>query len=187
MYKKRGAEAVFDDSCEWEAASDVRAPGDETFYRENVIPLYKDLYLFLRAFTNDSEAAKDIAQITMERAWTKIDWLKKRDRVKAWLFQIARNASSTYYTSKKTMIMSSGCDPEYDMKKISDERMDALQIILDRERSSLIVKALDRVDPRFKTVVQLWALGDLTQKRSQECSASITIRPESMWPGDSEN
>ncbi len=43
-----------------------------------------------------------------------------------------------------------------------------LQMILDKERMYLILKALDRIDPKYKTVLQLWALGDLTQKEIAE-------------------
>ena len=96
MHKKCGSEVVIDHRDDRTFESDVKEQGDEEFYREQVIPLYSDLYRFLRAFVGDPEAAKDIAQITMERAWRKIHQLKKRDRVKSWLFQIGRNVSSTY-------------------------------------------------------------------------------------------
>ena len=86
MHKKCGSEVVIDHRDDRTFESDVKEQGDEEFYREQVIPLYSDLYRFLRAFVGDPEAAKDIAQITMERAWRKIHQLKKRDRVKSWLF-----------------------------------------------------------------------------------------------------
>lgn len=167
MRKKCEREAVIGYSSLMDRP-DVRKESDEEFYREQVIPLYKGLYLFLRAYVDDAEAAKDIAQITMERAWKKIHQLKKRERVKSWLFQIARNVSSTYYTSKQTMVICNDYDPESDMRKITDTETDVLQMILDKERMHLILKALDRIDPKFKTVLQLWALGDLTQKEIAE-------------------
>ena len=82
MHKKCGSEVVIDHRDDRTFESDVKEQGDEEFYREQVIPLYSDLYRFSRAFVGDPEAAKDIAQITMERAWRKIHQLKKRDRVK---------------------------------------------------------------------------------------------------------
>lgn len=168
MHKKCGSEVVIDHRDDQTFESDVKEQGDEEFYREQVIPLYSDLYRFLRAFVGDPEAAKDIAQITMERAWRKIHQLKKRDRVKSWLFQIGRNVSSTYYTCNQTKIICNDYDPDLTMGKLSDVEADVLEILLDKERSHLILKALNRINPKYKPVLQLWALGDLTQKEIAE-------------------
>ena len=168
MHKKCGSEVVIDHRDDRTFESDVKEQGDEEFYREQVIPLYSDLYRFLRAFVGDPEAAKDIAQITMERAWRKIHQLKKRDRVKSWLFQIGRIVSSTYYTCNQTKIICNDYDPDLTMGKLSDVEADVLEILLDKERSHLILEALDRINPKYKPVLQLWALGDLTQKEIAE-------------------
>ena len=52
--------------------------------------------------------------------------------------------------------------------KLSDVEADVLEILLDKERSHLILKALNRINPKYKPVLQLWALGDLTQKEIAE-------------------
>ena len=54
------------------------------------------------------------------------------------------------------------------MGKLSDVEADVLEILLDKERSHLILKALNRINPKYKPVLQLWALGDLTQKEIAE-------------------
>ena len=50
MHKKCGSEVVIDHRDDRTFESDVKEQGDEEFYREQVIPLYSDLYRFLRAF-----------------------------------------------------------------------------------------------------------------------------------------
>ena len=57
MHKKCGSEVVIDHRDDRTFESDVKEQGDEEFYREQVIPLYSDLYRFLRAFVGDPEAA----------------------------------------------------------------------------------------------------------------------------------
>ena len=59
-------------------------------------------------------------------------------------------------------------DPDLTMGKLSDVEADVLEILLDKERSHLILKALNRINPKYKPVLQLWALGDLTQKEIAE-------------------
>lgn len=58
MHKKCGSEVVIDHRDDRTFESDVKEQGDEEFYREQVIPLYSDLYRFLRAFVGDPEAAE---------------------------------------------------------------------------------------------------------------------------------
>lgn len=56
MHKKCGSEVVIDHRDDRTFESDVKEQGDEEFYREQVIPLYSDLYRFLRAFVGDRES-----------------------------------------------------------------------------------------------------------------------------------
>lgn len=56
---------------------------------------FKDVFLYLRALSADTDTAKEITQETFVKALRSIDTFDGSKDIRAWLFTIARN---TYYT-----------------------------------------------------------------------------------------
>lgn len=83
------------------AASTARAEDvDERFthlYRE----LFSLLYSYVRFRVGDVQVAEDLTAQVFERALTRLATVREPERVRAWLFTIARNAITDYRRSHR--------------------------------------------------------------------------------------
>ena len=141
---------------------------DEEFFKEAIVVLYPDIYRFVRSITKDTYVAQDVAQNTMEKAWKNLHQLRDRSKAKSWVFQIARNESTGVFRNAKYEESFDEPDGEMSYERIGGLGDDILEILLRKERNSLLVRALDMLSPRHKELVKLWALGDLSQKEIAE-------------------
>jgi len=60
----------------------------------------RSLYNFLYRLTGDREQARDLAQETFLKAYTRLKDLRERDKFSAWLFRIAVNLQRSQYRSR---------------------------------------------------------------------------------------
>lgn len=74
---------------------------DEKYFRRNIVILYDDIYRFIYSLVKDPDVAQNLSQSTMEKAWTKLYQLRKRERAKSWLFQIAKNEVALYFRDRQ--------------------------------------------------------------------------------------
>lgn len=137
---------------------------DRVFFEESVAVLYEDIYRFAHSMVKDTETARDIAQNTMEKAWKNLHQLRDRARVKAWVYRIARNEVNVFFRSAQRMDFFDVADGRPDYEKAAETEADILEILLKKERFGLLLRALDMMSPKYREVVLLWALGDLSQK-----------------------
>ena len=61
------------------------------FFEEEILPHYDGIYYYVLKVLKNKEATEDVVQNTLEKAWKNLKRLKNPDRVKQWLFTIARN------------------------------------------------------------------------------------------------
>ncbi|MCR1026995.1 sigma-70 family RNA polymerase sigma factor [Cellulophaga baltica] len=59
-----------------------------------------ELYFFILKKTKDKEATNDIFQNTFLKIHENVSKLKKDEKARAWVFQIARNEIANYYTKE---------------------------------------------------------------------------------------
>ena len=62
---------------------------------------FKDVFLYLRALSADTDTAEEITQETFVKALRSIDTFDGSKDIRAWLFTIARN---TYYDRQKYIL-----------------------------------------------------------------------------------
>ena len=69
---------------------------------EEIVNLYqRDLVNFHYRFVGNKPEAEDLAQDTFIKAYKKFDTLKEPDKLKSWLFQIARNTVIDFFRKNK--------------------------------------------------------------------------------------
>lgn len=136
----------------------------EEFFKANISDLYNDIYRYVRSEIGNLYWAQDVTQNTVERAWKYRYQLKKAESVKPWIFQIARNEIVRFFQGRSVECCFFD-EPESELiNDQHDDLEDILDVLINNERSSRIVEALQLVEPRYGQIIKLWALGDLSQK-----------------------
>lgn len=81
------------------AITDV-APVDRTETADRFVALYRELfpplYGYVRFRVGDAQVAEDLTAQVFERALTRLSTVREPERVRAWLFTIARNTVTDY-------------------------------------------------------------------------------------------
>src|SRR5438093_4495602 len=93
---------------------------------------------FLR--TGDMEAAEDLAQEVLTRAWQKLPMLEQPGAFLPWIRSIAANACHTWYRRSRPWPTSLASEEEW--PTLIDPRPMPLQVILARERQRALRQAL---------------------------------------------
>ncbi|MGJ1361159.1 sigma-70 family RNA polymerase sigma factor [Sphingobacterium spiritivorum] len=64
----------------------------------------KELYFFILKKVNDTSSADDVFQNTFLKVHKNISSMRQNNKVKAWLFQIARNEIINHYNQERTHV-----------------------------------------------------------------------------------
>ena len=116
---------------------------------------FKDVFLYLRALSADTDTAEEITQETFVKALRSIDTFDGSKDIRAWLFTIARN---TYYTYCRRQTRYA--DEELSENE-PDIRLDFTEQFADKERALQIHRFLHGMDEPYKEVFSLRVFGEL--------------------------
>ena len=125
---------------------------------EQIYNLYfKDVYAFVYSLSRNEKIAEDITQDTFFKALKSIDTFQGHCKLSVWLCQIAKNTYFTYVDKQK----------RFDSAEIPEQTAAARveEIILNKEDSFRIHKALHRLDEPYKEVFTLRVFGELSFKQ----------------------
>ena len=114
------------------------------------------LHRFILKRVRDNEAAEDIVQEVLLKAYAKQGTLKESSKLRPWLYQITRNAIIDYYRSQKP----AEALPEEFIREDAVEDDDRAQ----RELARCIVALLDQVPDRYRHVLRLVEFEGATQR-----------------------
>ena len=117
---------------------------------------FKDVFLYLRSLSANTDIAEEIAQETFSKALKAIDTFDGTKDVRAWLFTIAKNTYCTYCRRQKIFTLE---EPSED---ISDPQSIFTEHILDEESSFLIHQFLHTMQEPYKEVFSLRVFGELS-------------------------
>jgi RNA polymerase sigma-70 factor, ECF subfamily len=76
---------------------DVAAPRDVALFEAEALPHLDALYRTARRLTRNDQAAEDLVQDTLERAYTHYDRFQPGTNMRAWLFRILSNLAISQY------------------------------------------------------------------------------------------
>jgi RNA polymerase sigma-70 factor, ECF subfamily len=140
--------------------------GDERAFEQ----LFYHLFCYLVGFTGDSDAARDLAQETLARAWNKWPELHNVAHVKNWLFRIATNLAIDHLRWRQK-------HPNYSLETIAPHieegsietfvvtnGSDCPETYLERiEERDWLRAAMTQVTPIYRDCLVLFLLEDVNQ------------------------
>ena len=148
--------------------------GNENAYIE-LVNRYKDkLINFIFNYLGDIESSEDVVQETMIKLYQKKHYYKEIAKFSTWLYTIAKNLANTELRKRKqrkTTLLSqfSKDDKMYDLPSNDNEAGQEIQTEI---VSKIIRKAIDQLSEKFKTVI---TLRDIQQLSYEDISEIIDV------------
>lgn len=145
--------------------------GQDARFAEYVVPELEVLYRVAQSITRNPTDAEDLVQDTLIRAYRAIERFDGR-YPRAWLLTIMRNAQVNRVRRKRPELMH---DPDEQMARVADESpdgADAESQLMDQEFEATIENALNALPEKFRRVVELV---DLNQLSYQEAADALGI------------
>lgn len=139
---------------------------DDAFSRY-VVPEIEVLLRVATSLTGNRVDAEDLVQETLLRAYRAIERFDGR-HPRAWLLTIMRNAQRNRVRRRRPGLLD---DPDLVLPQIPDRAADAGNVetvVVDNTFDAAVVEAFDRLPPRFRRVVELVDLGELTYAEAAE-------------------
>jgi RNA polymerase sigma-70 factor (ECF subfamily) len=130
--------------AEMAAAAEAESKGDAGEFREITAQHEAHLYRMALRLSGDREAAKDLAQETLTRAWSRFGQFERGTNARAWLVTIL---TRLYLDGAKHARVVSRAEPALDAAARVDD--DALPSIADRE----LWAAVDALEPELRGLV----------------------------------
>ncbi len=143
----------------------------DALFQKYVIPELEVMYRVANSITRNPTDAEDLVQDTLLRAYRAIERFDGR-YPRAWLLTIMRNAQVNRVRRKRPELMK---DPDETMRRVADDSVEgagAEEQVIDQEFSAPIAQALAALPEKFRSVVELVDLNELTY---QEAADSLGI------------
>ena len=115
---------------------------------EQLTLLYSDLEKFVYTLTGNNHEKDDIVQSTMEKAWKNLEQLRENDKIKSWLFTIAKNETRKYYRKRNRQL-----------KHLDDRTMEEAEEITE-ELSKDVADLFTQLESRADLFEAISSLGD---------------------------
>lgn len=121
----------------------------------------EQLYFFILKRVQDKEVANDVFQETFLKIHSRNHQLRDEKKLKAWVYQIARNEIINHYNTKPL----SANEPIFE-SQLTDEQLQA------HEQICCFDKFITQLPPNYKTVIELVYLKGMKQ---QEVAVQLNI------------
>lgn len=124
--------------------------------------LRQTLRAFIGSRVRDSSLADDLAQETLLRVETRLQTLRRRDRLEAWVLQIARNTIADHFRKSREI-------EEFEETAhgpwlaVADPTPSAEDEALNLELRSYVRSVVDRLPPLYREAIQSIELEGLSQ------------------------
>lgn len=121
---------------------------------------FQDVYRFILSLAKNSAIAEDIVQDTFIKALKNIKNLKDSTKIKAWLFQIAKNTYLTYVSKNVKHI-------SIDEIEIASENSEEIELF-NKDTIKKVRKLLHRMKEPYKEVFYLRVFANLSYQEIAE-------------------
>ena len=147
--------------------------GEEACYEELVDRYKNKLLNHIFYYMKDRESAEDIVQDTFIRVYINKDKYKEIAKVSTWVYTIANNLAKTALSrsSKMNAFSITGKEGENDYE-IRDKNSSTDEPVLKNELNDLIMSRIDELDEKFKEIV---LLRDIDEMSYEEIAALLQI------------
>lgn len=139
---------------------------DRSFFEEKILIHYEAIFKYALAMTKNDHAAEDIAQGTIEKAWTHLSQLRDREKTKAWVFEIARNEIKHHFrdTRKWYKEYDAISDKGLDLEFHDDPEETFFEKLTMEEEKALLARAMEELPIKYREVLILWSQGEMSEK-----------------------
>jgi RNA polymerase sigma-70 factor, ECF subfamily len=142
-------------------APQIDTPHDVALFESEALPHLDALYRTARRLTRNDQAAEDLVQDALERAYTHYDRFQPGTNMRAWLFRILSNLAISQYRRRSTAPAIESLDEGeefslYDQLQASgDAESDVESRVLDMLGEESIRAAIEALPMEFRMVVLL--------------------------------
>lgn len=140
------------------------------FYIENIIPKKDDIYRIVCSAV-PLDVAEDITQEVLRKSWEYIHTLRDRDKFWQWIETIIGNEIRTYIRKKRTrkkffedVVLDDVLEQQSVMEALTSAEEDILEILIRDEEERLLMKALQELDERDRSVIKSHLISDMKLK-----------------------
>ena len=140
------------------------------FYIENIIPKKDDIYRIVCSAV-PLDVAEDITQEVLRKSWEYIHTLRDRDKFWQWIETIIGNEIRTYIRKKRTrkkffedVVLDDVLEQQSVMEALTSAEEDILEILIRDEEEQLLMKALQELDERDRSVIKSHLISDMKLK-----------------------
>ena len=140
------------------------------FYIENIIPKKDDIDRIVCSAV-PLDVAEDITQEVLRKSWEYIHTLRDRDKFWQWIETIIGNEIRTYIRKKRTrkkffedVVLDDVLEQQSVMEALTSAEEDILEILIRDEEEQLLMKALQELDERDRSVIKSHLISDMKLK-----------------------
>jgi RNA polymerase sigma factor (sigma-70 family) len=124
---------------------------------------YRASLLALAFFrTSNLEAAEDLVQEVLTRAWQKLPTLEEPASFAPWVRTIVANACRSWY--RRSPAGTGSLDAESESRTVADRRQQPLEVVLAQERQRLLRRALAAIPEANRLALMMHVWGDYSYK-----------------------
>ena len=111
---------------------------------------------------------EDIEQEVYIRTWKNIDKYKEEGKFKSWINTITANLCRDYLRSSYFKHSQNTVTEEDDLIQIRDEKQDIESEFIAKQRQKRIIDAIDKLKPKFKEVIIMYEMHDMSYEEISE-------------------
>ncbi len=111
---------------------------------------------------------EDIEQEVYIRTWKNIDKYKEQGKFKSWINTITANLCRDYLKSSYFRNSINSITEEDDLIQIKDEKENIENAFLQKQRQKTIINAIDALKPKFKEVIIMYEMQDMSYEEISE-------------------
>jgi RNA polymerase sigma-70 factor (ECF subfamily) len=119
------------------------------------------------------EDAEDVVQQSLQKAFVYLHTFEQRSSFSTWLTRIAINEASMWMRSTRRVrsLLAEGSNPngENDLElQVADSRPNPESSYSEKEKNQILASAIDQLEPRLRTAIQLCHLDERSLQESAE-------------------
>ena len=139
--------------------------GDDSAFTLIVEKYLKPIYNFVYRMTKNKKDAEEITQESFIKIWKNLKKFKQTEKLKTWMFAIARNTAVDSLRKKKAVLFSEfDNENEEDVfeNMLADDEMIADEIFEIAEKKDLVNKLLGNMPIKYRDVLLLYYKEELS-------------------------
>ena len=111
---------------------------------------------------------EDIEQEVYIRTWKNIDKYKEQGKFKSWINTITANLCRDYMKSSYFKHSQTSVTEEDELIQIRDEKASVESEFVQKQRQKRIMDAIDELKPKFKEVIIMYEMQDMSYEQISE-------------------